>query len=474
MKYFNVILILYCTNLLSQSILEQEKNWISSSNKNHTSYYSIFLKNNLTDSLANNFDFSPDVHFAYQDKKFAFLSGIKVFGEKRLNKNLSGSYFLASSVTNSTNTKYIGDLQGKSFFSHNISPNLLLLNDLRGRIEYKKYENLFFQSGIDNHFIGEGDRSLLIGNHGAASPFVSMQAKFWKFDYFSIHQVWREGTAGHYTPKINSTHYLNFNLGSTFSFGIFETVVHGVRDTIYNRGFEVEYLNPLIFYRPQEYSIGSSDNVLLGLNGFITWKRNRLYGQIILDDINIQEIRNKSKWWANKYGIQAGYKGWFSLKNTELFIRSEINLVTPYSYSAKDIHANYSNQGVVVAHPLGANFIEWFNEAAFNLNKTEFHIWSQFYMKGNDYENNPLSYGGDIDKSYILRPYGDYGYSLGVGEKFYRFQFATNISRIVSKNSWKVFAEPRLILITRKPKIEQDFFILLGLHKDFGTVKRNY
>jgi hypothetical protein len=313
-----------------------------------------------------------------------------------------------------------------------------------------------------------------MGNHGVPSPFVSMKAKFWKFDYYSIHQVWREGIPLHFTPKINSTHYLNFNLGSKFSFGIFETVVHGVKDTIYNRGFELEYLNPMIFYRPQEYSIGSSDNVLLGLNGFITWKRNRLYGQIILDDINIAELRNKSKWWANKYGIQAGYKGWFTIKSTELFVRTEINLVTPYTYSASNINANYSNQGNVVAHPLGANFIEWFNEATFDYKKTEFHLWTQFYMKGNDLENSPLSYGGDIDKSYNLRPFGDYGYSLGIGEKFYRFQLATKISRIVSKNNWKVFAEPRLILIKRTPKIENDFFFVFGIHKDFGTVKRNY
>ena len=35
----------------------------------------------------------------------------------------------------------------------------------------------------------------------------------------------------------------------------------------YNRGYEISYLNPIIFYRPVEYSMGSNKgNALMGLN----------------------------------------------------------------------------------------------------------------------------------------------------------------------------------------------------------------
>lgn len=473
MRKLIYILIFVKSFSFSQSVLETESNWLNL-NEENLSYYSIFNFTNKNDSIKNQYKIAPDLFTAYQNEEFNYLTGLKFKGSNNFSPKLKASYFLTTGITNTQNTPYIGDLQAKSFFIHKLSPTTNLINDLRGRIQYKTNNSILLQAGIDKQFIGEGDRSLLFGNQGVSSPFFLMKAKFWKFDYLTVHQIWREGNVNNYLPKASSTHYLNFNHGKTFSIGIFESVVHVIKDTIYNRGFEIEYLNPLIFYRPQEYSVGSTDNVILGLNGFITWKKNRLYGQLVLDDINIQEIRNKSNWWANKYGIQAGYKTWFKLNNTNYFLRTEINLVSPYTYSAQNLSASFSNQGLTNAHPLGANFIEFFSELAFNFKKIEIHSWVQFYMKGNDIENNPSSFGGDVFKSYSLRPFGDYGYYFGVGEKTYRLQMATKIEKNIEKYDWSIFIEPRLFLIKRTPKIETDFFITLGLHYNFGTSKRNY
>jgi hypothetical protein len=452
---------------------QREKAWISDKNLNFSSFYSS-LNFEKIDTSANKLNFSPDLFTAYQNEEFAFLTGFKIHGQSQFSQKFKANYLLSSCITNTVVTPYIGNLQARSYFFNKLGTDLFFANDLRFRMNYSINKHLEFQGGIDHHIIGEGNRSLLSGNQGISSPFLLLKSSIWKFDYYSVHQIWREGQSGNYIPKASSTHYLNFNLGKKFSFGIFESVVHVIKDTIYNRGFEVEYLNPLILYRPQEYSIGSSDNVLLGLNGFLTWKKHRLYGQIIIDDINVQEIRKKSKWWANKYGIQAGYKTWGKFKQKDYFFRTEINYVTAFTYAAQNLSTSYSNQSLAIAHPLGSNFVEWFSELIFQHNHYEFETWLQLYMKGNDFEGNPASFGGDILKSYSLRPFGDYGYPLGVGEKIYRFHFGSKISRTIGKKDWKLFVEPRFVITKIASDILTNPVITLGFHHDFGAGKRNY
>ncbi|MCE3294699.1 MAG: hypothetical protein K0R65_413 [Crocinitomicaceae bacterium] len=462
--------------LEAQSTYEIERSWadnnsLVSSFKNpfqHVSDSGLVQKNKWRYGVA------PEFTAALEKDRFVTLSGLQLVALYDFNPKWNVK--LSNKLLYGTNppVAYQSRLQSRSFFA--FDP---IYNDLRARVSYQPNRVFNFQAGIDKHFLGEGDRSLLLGNQGIPAPFVSMKANFWKLEYLNLQQIWREGGPGHYIPKANSTHYLNFNHENKISIGIFETVVHGIKDTLYNRGYEVEYLNPLIFYRPQEYSLGSSDNVLLGLNGFISWKNNTLYGQFMLDDINIQEIRKRSKWWANKYGLQAGYKAWFNIRNTPVFIRTEVNLVTPFSYASMNESTNYTNQGLPVAHPLGANFVEWYNEFSFNIKRFSIHAWGQVYMKGNDPAGSPYTYGGDPNRSYMDRPlsgtvYQDYGYYIGVGQKSYTAQFGANVSTRVSRFRWNVFAEPRLYVIRSLGKMQYDPFITVGIQSAIFSDKRNY
>ncbi|MGV3629726.1 MAG: hypothetical protein ACO1O6_00875 [Bacteroidota bacterium] len=473
-----ILIACVCCSLFlgAQSSYEIERTWadnkqIVSSYKNPFQYVSdsvLVVKPKFKYSLA------PELAGAYEKNKFSLLAGLQFVGlydfspkwnVKFSNRLLSG---MAPTIA------YQARLQPKSFFTFQH-----VYDDLRARIQYKPNSVFDFQAGMDKHFLGEGERSLLLGNQGIPAPFVSMKANFWKLEYLALHQIWREGQAHHYVPKANATHYLNFNHENKISIGIFETVVHVIKDTLYNRGYEVEYLNPLIFYRPQEYSLGSSDNVILGLNGFISWKNNTLYGQFVLDDINIQEIRNKTKWWANKYGVQAGYKCWFRVKSTPVFFRTEINIVTPYTFSSINSSSNYTSQGLPVAHPLGANFAEWYTETSFNIRRFNIHAWGQLYMKGNDPSGSLYTYGGDPNRSYMERPqndlgYIDFGYYIGVGEKTYVAHLGMQVSTQISRFRWKVFAEPRLYAIRSLGSTKADPYITVGLQSPVFSDKRNY
>ena len=106
------------------------------------------------------------------------------------------------------------------------------------------------------------------------------------------------------TKKFATIHHLNWNISKRVSLGIFEAIIWQAKDTLYNRQFDVNYLNPIIFYRPVEYSLGSSDNALLGLNAKLKISNNyQLYAQFILDEFLLKEVFVVCGWWANKYGL---------------------------------------------------------------------------------------------------------------------------------------------------------------------------
>ena len=55
-------------------------------------------------------------------------------------------------------------------------------------------------------------------------------------------------------------HLLSFNVTDWLNFSVFESIVWQGKDTLNNRGFDINYINPFVFYRPVEYNIGSADN----------------------------------------------------------------------------------------------------------------------------------------------------------------------------------------------------------------------
>ena len=84
---------------------------------------------------------------------------------------------------------------------------------------------------------------------------------------------------------------LDLNIGkkNKLTVSIFETVMWAPSAS---RGYELAYLNPVLFIRPVENSLGSPDNVLLGSN--VRWKinqQNTLYGQVMLDELLLDEVR---------------------------------------------------------------------------------------------------------------------------------------------------------------------------------------
>lgn len=290
-----------------------------------------------------------------------------------------------------------------------------------GYLSYTPSKHFNIQLGHDKHFIGDGYRSLFLSNTANNYDFLKITTTVWKIKYVNLYAKFREigisnGDRNRFHPKFGTFHYLSMPLLKRVSIGLFESIIWNSRDSVNNRGFDVSYLNPIIFFRPVEFSLGSPDNVLLGFNIKIRhFGKNFIYGQLMLDEFLLSEIRAKSGWWGNKQAFQIGLKGFdlFGLKN--LYYQSEFNFVRPYTYTHVTLETNYGHFNEPLAHPRGANFMEGIGILRYRYNKFFVEAKMIYLLYGSD-DSNAISYGGDVFKSYLLRP-SEYGHKTLQGVK---------------------------------------------------------
>lgn len=296
--------------------------------------------------------------------------------------------------------------------------------DYTGYLSYSPNNNKVFnlQLGRDKHFIGDGYRSLLLSDYAPAMPYFRINANLWHFQYNAWY-TWMydvaaaDGLKKNYANKFATFHYLSYNIIPGLNVGLFENIVWRGTDTNQVRTFDVNYLNPVIFFRPQEYSVGSSDNSFIGLNinGTI-FRKLKLYGQLALDEFFLKEIRARRGWWANKQGWQMGakYINAFGIKGLKL--QAEYNQVRPYTYSHGVPQQNYSHYGYALAHPFGANFKEMLGFITYRNKSWELSAQGLMAFIGRDSADARSNVGQNIFLSYNTRPF-EFGHKTGQGIK---------------------------------------------------------
>ncbi len=340
------------------------------------------------------------------------------------------------------------------------------------RLAYTPNEVFSFQAGYDRNFIGSGRRSLFLSDYGKPMPFGQIRAKFWHMEYSVNYQFLSENFNGQRQSKYITNHHLSWNILPWLNFGVFEAVVFQPKDTLLNRGYDVEYLNPFVLFRPQEYSMGSSDNVIIGASLNATVKKMIVYSQVILDEFLLSEIRARSGWWANKFGVQFGVKGQMT---DNLSYRIEGNLVRPYTYSHLTPMQVYGHRDSPLAHPYGSNFAELLTE--FNWSKRinpklKLRFFASFGNRG--FDTDGLNYGSDIYESYINRP-SDFGNYIGQGIKQTFFITNTRASYpLLNEGRIHAFAELQTQYITMDGFKKLSLLPMVGIRSYLWNDYRNY
>lgn len=351
-----------------------------------------------------------------------------------------------------------------------------------------KYFNI--QAGHGKNAIGDGYRSLLLSYGANNYNYLRLTTSFWKLRYTNLYTAFKDirnsgGNRDLFQNKFGTIHYLDWNISKSVSLGIFEAVIWQGEDTLGYRGYDVNYLNPIIFYRPVEFSLGSPDNVLLGINTKVKFlKRNFFYGQLLLDEFLLAEVLKdlkysvnkdesvQSGWWANKQAFQLGVKGYDPFKLKGLFYQAELNFVRPYTYTHITIRQNYGHFGEPLAHPLGANFIERLVRASYRYEK--FYVDAKLIYSTYGADSSNVSYGQNIYRSYLDRQ-GEYGNRMLQGLKTNLLHGEINFAYVINA---KTNLRAELGMISRRTSNEngvtKERYFLIGLKTSLSDYFYDY
>ncbi|UZH56286.1 gliding motility protein RemB [Salinimicrobium tongyeongense] len=304
-----------------------------------------------------------------------------------------------------------------------------------GYLSFSPAKFINLQFGHGKNFIGDGYRSLLLSDNASPYPFFKLNTSFWKIKYtntwMSLRDVRPEVTGeDSYRTKFMANHYLSYNVTKRLNIGFFESVMW---ENDNNRGFDLNYLNPVIFYRAIEFSTGAqAGNAIIGLTGKYKWNNSFLtYGQWLIDEFSSTDVFGGEGSWKNKHGFQVGAKYFNAFNIQDLHLQLEYNQVRPYTYSHNTITLNYGHANQSMAHLWGANFRELVAIARYKTGRYYAHVKAIYGERGFDFLENGAYYGGNIYRTEEDRPF-ETGVEIGQGNTTQSFFSQAEVGYIVN------------------------------------------
>ena len=279
------------------------------------------------------------------------------------------------------------------------------------------------QMGYGRNFIGDGYRSLLETDGASPYPYVKINTNFWKIKYTNTY-MWLKDVRPDvtvdktYATKFMANHYLSWNVSNRLNLGFFESVIWTNTN---DRGFDMSFVNPIVFYRSVEFaSSARTGNAVLGMTYKYKWNNSiNLYGQFLLDEFSLGDIKAGDNSWKNKYGYQLGAKYYNAFKIDNLLLQLEYNHVRPYVYSHSDPITNYGHNNQNIGHQWGANFGELIAIARYH--KDRYYADAKFTIgnRGFDLADSGAAsnFGSNIYRDYDLDRSADTGVTVGQGNK---------------------------------------------------------
>ena len=222
------------------------------------------------------------------------------------------------------------------------------------------FRSTFFEVrfGRDNIRQGYGFNSLSLSNYGPPLEQLQIRTTFGRIQYVNIFAslaTQRRFNRDSIVPKkYAAMHRLEVNATDRLQFSIYESVIFASDSLDGRKGFDIAYMNPLIFYRAVEADRGSPDNVLLG--GAVAYRPIDgllVYADLLLDELRVSRIGEK--WWANKW---AGQIGLSAVPVSGLLVGVEYTRLRPYLYGHNEPLNAYVHYQDFLGHPAGPNAVD--------------------------------------------------------------------------------------------------------------------
>ncbi|MCQ2250404.1 MAG: hypothetical protein MJZ66_04790 [Bacteroidales bacterium] len=373
----------------------------------------------MSSGTNNHFMLEPLVNLAY---------GVQDYGEGKLSDAMLGlhaEYTCGSKFTVSASmaggyeqplmsTSILADSMGRypQMDGFSRKDNSYLARYFEIYANYRPAKFIGLSLGKGKKHIGDGYRSMLLSASNSGMYYFDMDVTLGNFKYvFSMNtaQNW-DNECDSYRQMYMIYHAFSYNPAKWLNIGGYEAVMQIRRDTLGNtKMMDLHYINPMLFFRPLEFSLGSPDDAIMGLFGKITYlKHHQAYAQFMLDDFNFVEIKEHQGTWNNKYSYQMGLKGFFG----NLSYILEFDYIRPFIYSHDKSVNTYSMYHQPLANPFGANLKELLADIRYRCGNWDLELLIDHVNLGRD--EDEMSMGNNIFKSYDLHKY-QFGNKVGQG-----------------------------------------------------------
>ena len=260
--------------------------------------------------------------------------------------------------------------------------------------------------GYDKHFIGNGIRSLVLGNNTAPSTFLKLQSHWGKWYYENLFTELIDNNTSYgndllLPKKYAVIHQLQYLPTKWLSIGVFESTMMGKKS-----GIPLEMLVPVIGFQSASKGLGSNhNNVAWGLNfKALALRTMQFYGQAFFDKINMGGSGN----WQNQFGLQFGARYFNVAQISNLDLQVEGNIVRPFTYMAQDsMDHSFTHYNQPLAHPLFNNFAEGIVQLGYQpIPKLHINAKAVYSLKGED-SSATQNLGSNQFKAAYTRSNGD-------------------------------------------------------------------
>lgn len=394
----------------------------------------------LTISPVFNFGLSKDLADTSNRKFFQNTRGFFIEGDLFKNFSFSTSLYENQSRNPNYQSNYYSSL-GEMYINHGDSTyqtqNAVIPGAGRtkpfkddgfdyafavGSLIYKPFKVLTLSAGNNQHFIGDGYRSMMLSDNSYSSPYFQVNYRFfpkWEFVYLrtKLLNLTRKPAStsveAYYQPKGYAVNYLSFKASSNLTLSIFEGTVYSKGDSVTSTRVNPMFYNPIPVL--SSFLLKNTEvTSIIGLNiGFTPINNLRIYSQLVY---------NKS---SEGFGGQIGTRISEPFKISNLFIQLEANYASKDAYSSSTARLNYSQYNLPLAHSKGQGF----GEGVFRINyewKRMYVDLKTIYFSLNQYSSLSLL---PINQTIVLNNSSIFHNQMELG---YRFNRKVNFSAFVS------------------------------------------